>query len=144
MSQTHAHTGEEGHTGTDKTDENNGGSVFTDNESIEMESDLVAAEFAEDPIEKNKRYRGVAPQRIIPDRQRDRDYRDLELNNFMISPWVEPRSEDDTAGSSSSPGRSNNNVVKEPDQANKNATSKLRPSSPKDRKQPYNNQSGLN
>lgn len=110
-----------------------------------MESDLVAAEFAEDPIEKNKRYRGVAPQRVIPDRdrQRDRDYRELELNNFMISPWVEPRSEDDTAGSSSSPGRPSNNAVKEPEQINKNATSKLRPSSPKDRKQPQN-PNGLN
>ena len=33
-----------------------------------MEGDLVAAEFAEDPIEKNKKYRGVAPHRSLPDR----------------------------------------------------------------------------
>ena len=88
-----------------------------------MESDLVAAEFAEDPIEKNKKYRGVAPQRIIPDRQKDKESRELEFNNFMISPWVAPTSEDETAGSSNSPGRaSSNNVVKEPESTNKNAT----------------------
>ena len=118
------HTRGDGNTGTDKTDENNGGnSVFTDNESIEMESDLVAAEFAEDPIEKSRRYRGVAPQRIIPDRQKDRDYRELEFNNFMISPWVAPTSEDETAGSSTSPGRTSSmNTAKEPEQTNKNAT----------------------
>ena len=46
--------------GLEKTDDNNEGSAFTDNESIES-SDLTAVEFAEDPIEKNKRYRGVAP-----------------------------------------------------------------------------------
>ena len=82
-----------------------------------MESDLVAAEFAEDPIEKNKKYRGVAPQRIIPDRQKDKEYRELELNNFMISPWVAPTSEEETAGSSNSPpGRTSSiNVAKEPE-----------------------------
>ena len=68
LSQTHVNTRADDNTGTDKTNENNGGSVFTDNGSIDLESDLMAAEFAEDPIEKNKRYRGVAPQRIIPDR----------------------------------------------------------------------------
>ena len=128
LSQTHDNTG------TSKTDENNGGdSVFTDNE---MEGDMIAAEFAEDPIEKQKRYRGVAPHRIIPDRQRDRDYREMEYNNFMLSPWVGPQSEDETAGSSSSRGRVNSNTQgKEPELTNKNATAKLRQSSPKERQQ---------
>ena len=116
-------------TGTDKTNENNGGSVFTDDGSIDLESDLMAAEFAEDPIEKNKRYRGVAPQRIIPDRQRDKDQRELEYNNFMISPWVDSRSEDETAGSSTSPGR--NNPAKESEQSKKVQPNK----SPKGNKQ---------
>ena len=58
--------------------------------------------------------------------------RELEYNNFMISPWVEPRSEDETAGSSNSPGR--NNVPKENDQSKKNQPNK----SPKGNKQSSN------
>ena len=87
-----------------------------------MESDLIAAEFAEDPIEKNRRYRGVAPQRIIPDRNKDKDYKEMqEVNNFMLGPWVDPISEEETAGSSTSRGRvAANAPAKEPELTNKN------------------------
>lgn len=55
------------------------------------ESEDIAVEFAEDPIEKSRRHRPNHPhtQRAIPDRAKLEDMREQALNNFMLSPWIE-------------------------------------------------------
>ena len=71
--------------------------AFSDDQGFSgmEESEDIAIEFAEDPIEKNKqnhKNRGNN-QRAIPDRARLEDLREQALNNFMLSPWVIPDKE---------------------------------------------------
>ena len=110
MAQSTGETGTEGKvTGTDDNGTHKGGvGPYSDEDDGlsgfgHEESEDVAVEFGEDPIEQTRKNRRTN-YRPIPDRARLEDLREQAMNNFMLSPWVVPSPFEEESKEDANPG----------------------------------------